>query len=281
MISPTDYQFLGQLLHDQIGLALGPGKEYLLESRLTPVALQHGFGTLAELVAALRARPDRSALHSVCEAMTTNESSFFRDGTPFKVLREKVLPSLLESRRLTRRLRIWCAAASTGQEPYSIAMVLSEMSAALQGWQVEIVGTDYCRPALARAREGVYNHFEVQRGLPIQHLSRFFSQKGADWQISEQLRRMVTYREGNLLEPFTALGRFDIIFCRNVLIYFDVATKSDVLDRMAQQLAPDGILFLGGSETAMGLTSRVERLPDAATSVYRPVSAAGKLSLAS
>jgi chemotaxis protein methyltransferase CheR len=181
-----------------------------------------------------------------------------------------VLPRLLEARRATRRLRIWSAAASTGQEPYTLAMILDQMQDQLAGWKVEILATDYSRPALQRARAGIYNHFEVQRGLPIQLLSRYFDKSGEDWQVAPRIRDAVTFQEANLLEPFAHLGRFDVVFCRNVLIYFDVPTKADVLDRIAEITADDGYLLLGASETAIGITGRFERVQEAATSIYRP-----------
>lgn len=270
MIDRSDYEFLAQLLQAQSGLALGPGKEYLLESRLEPIASSLGFPALEALVRVLRRGEDRALVRTVCEAMTTNESFFFRDSTPFRAFQETILPQLLEARRTTRRLRIWSAAASTGQEPYTLAMILDQAAPAVAGWNVEILATDYSRPALNRAREGIYNHFEVQRGLPIQYLAKYFQKVGDDWQVNAALRRAVTFREANLLESFSSLGRFDIVFCRNVLIYFDVPTKADVLNRIAQVTAPDGYLVLGGSETAMGISERFERVATVATSLYRP-----------
>lgn len=281
MISAADYQFITELLLRNSGLALGEGKQYLLESRLTPIARTLGLADIPALIQRLRTGSDTSLVRLVCEAMTTNESLFFRDSTPFKMLQERILPELATKRKSVRRLRIWSAAASTGQEPYSVAILLREMGSLFQGWSVEIVGTDYSRPALERARSGLYNHFEVQRGLPIQLLTRYFTRRGEDWQIMDDLRSSVSFREINLLEPFQQLGRFDLILCRNVLIYFDVATKGTVLSRMSQLLAPDGYLFLGGSETAMGITDRFERIPDAPTSVYRPCARAAAMSMAS
>lgn len=273
MIAANDYAFLCQLLHRHSGLALGEGKEYLVQSRLAPVAASLGHASLPALVTALRAFPASREVRLVCEAMTTNESLFFRDGAPFDLLRDRIVPDLLRARAASRRLRIWSAASSTGQEAYSVAMTLAGMPA-LDGWRVEIVGTDYSSAAVQRAREGVFTHFEVQRGLPIQMLMKHFQRHGDDWRISDALRRAVSFREGNLLEPLGPLGQFDVILCRNVLIYFDLDTKRRVLDRMAAQLAPDGSLFLGAAETVLGVTDTFERLPGAATSVYRPARAA-------
>ncbi|HEX7243459.1 MAG TPA: CheR family methyltransferase [Longimicrobiaceae bacterium] len=283
MIARADYELLGRVLQENSGLSLGEGKEYLLESRLAPVAACLGYPGLEGLVQALRRGAPAPVVKSVCEAMTTNESLFFRDGTPFTLLREKVLPALVAARQHTRRLRIWCAAASTGQEPYSVAMTLAGMVPALSGWSVEILATDYSRAALGRAREGVYNHFEVQRGLPIQMLLKHFRQEGNDWRISDEMRRAVTFREANLLDPFGGLGTFDLVFCRNVLIYFDVQTKRDVLERMARVMAPDGYLFLGAAETAVGLTDRVSRVNALPASIYQVAGASpvARVSLAS
>ncbi|HET8653901.1 MAG TPA: protein-glutamate O-methyltransferase CheR [Longimicrobiaceae bacterium] len=281
MISPADYQFISDVLLRNSGLNLGPGKEYLLESRLMPVATVLGLHGLDGLVQRLRTHGDASTIRSVCEAMTTNESLFFRDSTPFRMIQETLLAELMEKRRATRRLRIWCSAASTGQEPYSVAMILRERAPLLQGWSVEILATDYSRPAIDRARAGRYNHFEVQRGLPIQMLTRYFRRTGEDWQVVDEIRSAVCFRELNLIEPFGHLGQFDLILCRNVLIYFDMATKAQVLECIAQAMAPDGYLFLGGSETAMGITSRLERVANAPTSLYRLSPTRAALGLAS
>ena len=191
MIQSADYHFLAELLLTHSGLALGAGKEYLVESRLTPLAAELGVPGLAALVARLRGAPDRSIVRAVCEAMATHESFFFRDEAPFRALREQILPALLRARRAARRLRIWSCAASTGQEPYSIAMLLAGMGERLDGWKIEILGTDYSRSALDRARAGLYNHFEVQRGLPIQLLTRHFTRDGNAWRIAGPIRRMV------------------------------------------------------------------------------------------
>jgi chemotaxis protein methyltransferase CheR len=281
MIAPAEYAFLATLLQQQSGLALGEGKEYLIESRLLPVAACFGLAGIPALVARLRATLDATLVRAVCEAMTTNESSFFRDGAPFELLRQQILPELIEARRATRRLRIWCAAASTGQEPYTVAMLLATLTPPLAGWNVEILATDYSRPALERARAGVYNHFEVQRGLPIGMLMKFFVQRGTDWEVRDEIRSAVRFREANLLESFAALGTFDIVLCRNVLIYFDVATKRDVLDRLAGATARDGCLLLGAAETPMGLTERFVRIPGTTTSAYRRAQRMPVISLAS
>jgi len=250
-----DFEFLARLLKQRSGLMLTQDKVYLLESRLTPVARQRGLASLEDLVAKLRTNRDEALVNEVTEAMTTNESFFFRDNTPFDLFREKVMPAM-EKRRKDRKLRIWCAAASTGQEPYSLAMILQENKVKWGGWDIEIIGTDLSAQVLDKAKRGHYSQFEVQRGLPIQMLIKYFNQEGEVWQLSDEIRRMVKFREFNLLDNFFSLGRFDIVFCRNVLIYFDQPTKGDVLGRMANTLATDGSLFLGAAETVLGITDK-------------------------
>tara|TARA_B100001939_G_scaffold348220_1_gene374314 strand:+ start:1853 stop:2689 length:837 start_codon:yes stop_codon:yes gene_type:complete len=251
-----DFQLISSILKERSGLVLTEDKVYLLESRLTPIARQKGMETLDDLINEVRLRRKEDLLNEITEAMTTNESFFFRDNTPFDHLRDKVLPELLGARSNVKRLRIWCAAASTGQEPYSIAIILKEMQAKLQGWNIEIVGTDLSQQVLEKARAGLYSQFEVQRGLPIKMLIKYFTQVGEMWQISEELRNMVTYRPFNLLDNFSILGQFDVVFCRNVLIYFDQATKTQVLNRIRSQMPEDGTLFLGAAETVLGVSDK-------------------------
>jgi chemotaxis protein methyltransferase CheR len=253
-LSATDFAMVSQMLKERSGLILTPDKSYLLESRLTPIARKMGLGSLNDLVTELRTRKSEALMGEITEAMTTNESFFYRDMTPFTVLAQHVLPQLHQSRASKRRLRIWCAAASTGQEPYTLAMILDEQAARWAGWTIEIIGTDLSLAALDRAKTGIYSQFEVQRGLPVQNLVKYFTKVGENWQISEKLRRMVSYRPFNLLDPLTAMGQFDVIFCRNVLIYFDAPTKSKVLERLRQQMPADGNLFLGAAETVLGLS---------------------------
>ena len=254
-MKPGDFEYLANFLKSSSGLVLGADKMYLVESRLLPITRKRNLPGLTELVQEIRLGKDQHLIQDVMEAMTTNESFFYRDKMPFDNLRAEVLPSFLTSRQSQRQLRIWSAAASTGQEPYSIAMVLKEMAASFQGWRVDIVGTDISKEVLEKARAGMYSQFEVQRGLPIQMLVKYFKQIGEMWQVDSALRAMVQLKEGNLLSSFSGLGTFDIIFCRNVLIYFDQATKKDVLERMAKQMPDDGVLFLGAAETVLGLTN--------------------------
>jgi chemotaxis protein methyltransferase CheR len=277
-VTPLDYDYLRKLLKDRSGLVLSVDKQYLVESRLTPLARKAGIASLGELVAKLRSNNERLAV-DVVEAMTTNESFFYRDKIPFDHFRDTIMPGLLAARARERRLRIWCAAASTGQEPYSLAMCLKEMKDKLAGWRVEILGTDLSAEVLEKAKAGVYSQFEVQRGLPIQMLVKHFSQVGDTWQISPEIRAMVQYRPLNLLSDFAHLGSFDVVFCRNVLIYFDQETKIGVLNRIARLLDPDGFLVLGAAETVVGLTDAFKPLVDK-RGLYAPNKDAVKPSLA-
>ena len=269
MITPQDYETLRKILQENSGHALSPGKEYLIERRLGPVASSLSFPDIASMVRHVRMSPDRRTIGLICEAMTTNESLFFRDQKPFDILRERLIPELLERRKRERRIRIWSAAASTGQEAYSIAMVLAEHFPQLESWDVRILGTDYSRSVVERARTGIFNHFEVQRGLPVMMLMKHFTQVEEGWKVSDRLRRGLEFREGNLLENFRHLGPFDLVFCRNVLIYFDAQTKADVLSRMVDVMAPDGHLFLGASETVFGLCENLRAVDGVSTTLYR------------
>lgn len=251
-----DFELISGLLKQRSGLILPPDKVYLLESRLTPIAHKRGLETLDDLVQEIRTKKTEDLLIEVTEAMTTNESFFFRDNKPFDLFRDFVMPQLLESRAAKKKIRIWCAAASTGQEPYSLAIILKEMQAKLAGWDIEIIGTDLSQEVLEKAKIGLFSQFEVQRGLPIQMLIKYFNQVGEQWQISEEIRNMVKFRKFNLLDPYTLLGTFDVIFCRNVLIYFDQPTKTEVLERMRKLLPDDGTLFLGAAETVLGITDK-------------------------
>ena len=261
-MTPQDFDFLRQLLRQRSGLMLSAEKQYLAESRLLPVARKHGLGGLTELVAKLRSAAALPLTVDVVEAMTTNESFFFRDKIPFEHFRLTIMPALMAARAREKRIRIWCAACATGQEPYSLAMSLKGLGAALAGWTVDILATDLSNEVLAKAKAGIYNQFEVQRGLPIQSLVKFFSQVGETWQIAPEIRAMVQFRPLNLLNDFSPLGHFDLVFCRNVLIYFDQLTKIDVLNRLARQIPSDGFLILGAAETVVGLTEAFKPMPD-------------------
>ncbi|QDV30800.1 Chemotaxis protein methyltransferase Cher2 [Planctopirus ephydatiae] len=269
-IDSNDYDFLSALVARRSGLALGSGKEYLLEARLIPIANSLGMPSLVELVRHLRIRRDENLEATITEAMTTNETLFFRDKTPFDELKERILPELIANRQTSRRLRIWSAAASTGQEAYSLLMTIRESFPQLSTWRIEVIGTDISQQALSKARQGTYSQFEVQRGLPIQLLVKYFQQVPEGWQISQDLRNAVTFKPLNLLENLSSLGEFDIIFCRNVLIYFEQANKTTILDRMERQLRPDGYLVLGAAETVLGVTNRFQRVRSCKSAVYAP-----------
>ncbi|MGB8276908.1 MAG: protein-glutamate O-methyltransferase CheR [Methylovirgula sp.] len=248
------FDVLRNFLSRTSGLALDAEKAYLAESRLQPMLQRLGLADLDALVVRILSGQHPDLAREVVDAMTTNETFFFRDRLPFDNFRKIVLPNLLEARKAVRRIRIWCAACSTGQEPYSLAMILDEEAQKLTGWQIEILATDLSHSVIAGAREGLYSQFEVQRGLPISQLLRYFCPEGDRWRINQHLRSRVRFEEFNLLSHYSELGRFDVIFCRNVLIYFDVPTKQSVLDRMARVIAQDGYLFMGAAETVVGLT---------------------------
>ncbi|MGM4921842.1 CheR family methyltransferase [Tardiphaga sp. 804_B3_N1_9] len=270
-MTPIDYEYLQKILKDRSGLVLSADKKYLLESRLMPLARKVGVAGISELVQKMKAGSE-PMISDVVEAMTTNETFFFRDKTPFEHFQNTVIPDLIKARAGKRSLRIWCAAGSTGQEPYSLAMIMKEFGAALTGWRVEIVATDLSPEVLEKSRTGVYTQFEVQRGLPIQLLVKHFKQTGTTWQLNADIRAMVQFKQFNLLQDYAHLGKFDVIFCRNVLIYFDQATKTEIFGRLAKASEADGYLFLGAAETVIGLTDRYRVCPNR-RGVYLPVSA--------
>jgi chemotaxis protein methyltransferase CheR len=260
-VTPFDYEYLRKLLKDHSGLDLSADKQYLIESRLLPLARKAGLADIGALVQKMKTGSG-TFIAQVVEAMTTNETFFFRDKVPFEHFRETIMPELLRSRAARKSIRIWCAAGSTGQEPYSLAMCLKEMAAALAGWRVEILATDLSQEVLEKSKSGIYSQFEVQRGLPIQMLVKYFKQIGELWQVNADLRAMVQHRQLNLLHDFANLGSFDVIFCRNVLIYFDQDTKTNVFGRLAKRIEPDGFLMLGAAETVVGLTDAFKPYPE-------------------
>lgn len=267
-----DFTYLAGVLKDRSGLIVTPDKTYLFETRLGPVARKHGHGDVCALITAMRAGRNEALIGEVVDAMTTNETSFFRDRYPFEAMRTAILPDLIRRRAPQRSLRIWSAACSTGQEAFSLAMMLREHFPTLSEWKVEIVGTDISPTVLVRAREGAFSTFEVQRGLPAQYLVRHFTQDGDRWLLKPEIRNRVTFRLFNLLTDMSALGTFDVIFCRNVLIYFDLPAKALVLEGLHGRLAPDGALILGGSESVFGI-SRKFTDRGGLRGVYAPVSA--------
>ncbi|NKB20159.1 MAG: chemotaxis protein CheR [Alphaproteobacteria bacterium] len=258
-----DFEFLCAYLKTESGLVLTEEKTYLVESRLVPVARKRGLADLDELIGVVRSKRDPDLNKEVIEAMTTNESFFFRDVKPFESLKSAVMPVISSARKAggASKIRIWSAACSSGQEPYTIAMVLKENPELLQGLDFEIVATDLSTEILDKAKEGLYTQFEAQRGMPIELLVKYFEQVGEQWKIDESLRSMISFQPLNLLSNLNALGRFDIVFCRNVLIYFDAETKGEVLGRMRRQMPEDGFLFLGGAETVVGVSDAFKTVP--------------------
>lgn len=271
-MNEAEYASICAFVQKHSGIVLGENKAYLIESRLEPVVQKFELGNVSNLARQLTlAAPDLR--QAVVDAMTTNESFFFRDTTPFTAFEQTILPALAKARRTTGRIRIWCAAASTGQEPYSLAMILSQKKHLWAGLQVEIIGTDLSTHALERAKQGRYTQFEVQRGLPVQLLVAYFRQEGSAWVISDEIKRMVRFSQQNLLQPLAALGTMDVVFCRNVLIYFDVATKAKVLSSIRSIMRPDSYLVLGAAETLMGITDSFGKV-EGSRGLYQPVGAA-------
>jgi chemotaxis protein methyltransferase CheR len=266
-ISPQAFTFVRELVRAESAIVLDTGKEYLVESRLVPLARAAGHPDVDAYVADLSKRRTPAALKLVVEALTTNETSWFRDSDPFTALRQTVFPALAKTRS-NRTLRIWAGACSSGQEPYSILMTALD-TPELAGWKIELVATDLSEEMLNRSRKGEYSQLEVNRGLPATTLVRHFERSGLNWRINSSIKERVEFRQLNLTRPFPPMGRFDIVFLRNVLIYFDLPTKRDVLKRVRQVMAPDGHLFLGAAEMTMGVDDAWERVPAGRSSVYR------------
>jgi chemotaxis protein methyltransferase CheR len=270
-LAQEDFSFISQLVRRHAAIVLEPGKEYLVESRLAPLAQREGEGDFARLVSRLQQDRSGRLTTEVVDAMTTNETLFFRDGHPFESLRTHLLPELLRMRASERRLSFWCGASSSGQEPYSIAMVLREVLDAHPGWDVSLLATDINAEMLQRTETGSYSQLEVNRGLPIASLMKHFDRQGTQWQVKQHLRDMVRTQLLNLAAPFPyGLGKFDVVFLRNVLIYFDPDVKRQVLDQVRTVLRPDGWLFLGGSETTLTIDDTWERVSVGSSTAYRP-----------
>ena len=275
-MNAQDFDFVAQLVRGKSGLVLAPEKAYLVESRLSPLARREGLPSVEELIRVTRARRDPRMIEAIVDAMTTNETFFFRDKTPFDLLRDEIMPGLQARRTAGQRLRIWCAACSTGQEPYSIAMMADDNPNLFRAGSLEIVGTDISERVLEKAKAGLYSQFEVQRGLPIQMLMKNFDKDGDVWKVKDALRARIQFRAHNLLESMVGLGKFDVVFCRNVLIYLDTPTRRDVLGRIAAQMAPDGYLVLGAAETVIGVTDAFQPAKGRRGLYVRPGSAAAE-----
>jgi chemotaxis protein methyltransferase CheR len=268
-LAAPDFDYIAQLVHRRSAIVLEPGKEYLAESRLESIARDHGLASVGELVSNMRnGKLDLS--DAVVDAMTTNETSFFRDAHPFNAFRDSVLPELIEARRVARAITIWCGACSSGQEPYSLAMIIREHFPELASWQVRIIATDISPSMLQRTREGRFSQLEVNRGLPAPMLVKHFTRDGMHWVVNDDLKQMVSAQYLNLNERWPVMPPLDLVFMRNVLIYFDVPTKQQILAKVRQQLRPDGLLLLGGAETTMNLDANFERVSHGRSTWYRP-----------
>jgi chemotaxis protein methyltransferase CheR len=268
-IAKSDFEFICGLVRAKSGIVLETGKEYLVEARLSSLIRQQRIESIASLVASLKANPHEPLVQLAVEAMTTNETSFFRDHHPFDALKKAVLPALLANRAATKSLSIWCGASSTGQEPYSIAMTLMESIPKIEDWKLTFIATDISAEMIARSRAGKYNQIEVNRGLPATLMVKFFEKQGLEWQIKPALRNMIDFREMNLTKDWPNLPAMDIIFMRNVLIYFDIDTKKTILKRSRSVLKPDGYLFLGCAETTMCIDESFERSQIDKSGCYR------------
>lgn len=271
MSSPTnEFEYLRELVKTTAAIAIDSQREYLMESRLSPVAQKEGFPSVSALIARLRSQREGDLHWKVVEAMTTNETSFFRDVKPFEALRKIVLPQLIQARQSERKLSIWCGASSSGQEPYSLAILLREHFPALLGWNVRIIATDICNEMLDKAKKGVYTQLEVNRGLPANLLVKYFKRNGTEWTLDEGIRKMVEFRRVNLAGPWPYMGAVDLVMLRNVMIYFPVETKKQILKGIREILRPDGFLFLGTAETTISLDASYKNEIYENVSYYRP-----------
>lgn len=252
-ISTSDFDYVRCMVRERAAIVLESDKQYLVDARLVSLAFKEGYPSVQDLVSKLRTQPKDELIRKVVECMTTNETMFFRDTHPFEVMRKYILPDLLNKRSGKRALNLWCGAASSGQEPYSVMMMLREHFPQLASWNLTFVATDLSSEILAKARAGVYNQLEVNRGLPAPLLLKYFTKQGMNWQIKDEIRQAVQFREMNLCKPWPPLGEMDIVFLRNVLIYFDVEMKKSILGRIRRQLRPDGYLFVGSAETTLNL----------------------------
>ncbi|MCA9482712.1 MAG: protein-glutamate O-methyltransferase CheR [Nitrospina sp.] len=260
-ISTGDFDFIRKLVLERSAIVLEPGKEYLVESRMLPLLHKEGLESIEILVGKLRGGTKNGLADLVVDALTTNETSFFRDIKPFEALKGHIIPDIIEKNKTTRELTIWCGASSSGQEPFTIAMILRNDFPQLLNWKINFISSDISREMLQRCRAGKYSQLEVNRGLPAMLLVKFFERVGTDWKVKDDLLKMIQFREINLAEPFPVLPKVDVLFLRNVLIYFDVEMKRSVLGKIKRVLKPEGYLFLGAAETTMNIDASFERLP--------------------
>lgn len=269
-LSQPDFDFVRKLVLEKSAIVLESEKSYLVEARLVPVARREGFPSLAALIAKVRlSSPHDDLVRKVVEAMTTNETSFFRDFHPFEALKKEIIPDLIKARSSERKLAIWCAASSSGQEPYSTCMMLRESFPELNSWELTFIASDLSTDILNRAKQGIYSQLEINRGLPAPLLIKYFTKVGAEWQIREDVRKMIDFRIVNLVEAWPPMPPLDMVFIRNVLIYFDVETKRRILGNIRRRLRPNGVLFLGSAETTLNIDENFQRHQYEKTSYYR------------
>lgn len=252
-LTATDFDFIRKMIYEQSAIVLEPGKEYLVEARLQPLAQKEGLESIQDLVAKIRADKFNGLQQKVVDAMTTNETSFFRDIHPFETFKTVIIPDIMAKRSTTKELNIWCGASSSGQEPYTLAMVLRDNFPALRTWKVTFIATDISQQMLVRSRNGLYSQLEVNRGLPATLMVKYFERVGMEWRVKEDLRKMIDFRELNLCTSWPPMPKFDVVFMRNVLIYFDVNTKKTILGKIRQAMKSDGYLFMGAAETTLNL----------------------------
>ena len=268
-LSEAEFSYVRDLVYRQAAIVLEKEKNYLVEARLSPLVRRHGFNSMSEMVGQMRNQPNNGLSWHVVEAMTTNETSFFRDIHPFELLKKNVLPELIQRRAALRQINFWCAAASSGQEIYTILMLLRENFPQLQTWKINFIASDISKEMLERCREGCYSQLEVNRGLPAPLLVKYFQKIGTQWQIKDELRRMVDFRQLNLAQSWPVMQAIDIIFMRNVLIYFDLETKKGILSKVKKVLKPDGYFFLGGAETTLNIDESFKRVQIDKTAYYQ------------
>lgn len=267
-MNSDDFDYIKSFLKNHTAIELEPGKEYLVEARCTPIIKEYGKANINELIKELKTRPTEQLRQKIIDAMTTNETLFFRDQHPFEFLKNKVLPRLLEKREKEKKLVIWCAAASSGQEPYTVAIILKELGSLLDGWTIEFVASDISESILVRAEEGLYTQLEVNRGMPMTYLLKYFTKEGTSWRIAKELRDMVVFKKINIINQWP-VQKADIVFMRNILIYFDIDTKKTIFKRLTKLIPEDGYLFVGGSETLLGLNTDFERMADEKVPCYQ------------
>ena len=268
-VNPEDFEYICKLVRERSAIVLEPGKEYLVESRIMPLVHREKLGSMEELIQKLR-RESSNCLHDkVVEAMTTNETSFFRDIHPFETLKQEILPNLLKNRENIKELNIWCGASSSGQEPYTLIMLLMSSFPQLSSWKINFIASDISNEMLKRCRDGLYSQLEINRGLPAALLVKYFERTGTEWRVKEELRKMINFQFTNLSKNWPTMPQMDIIFMRNVLIYFNVETKKAILAKIRNLLKPDGNLFLGAAETTLNLDDKFERMNFKNSGCYR------------